>query len=84
LTYITFENIKKENPVKLNSVVNDLCLVLITEWDHLEIQDGASVPELLCQGWADFHEQRETVFSCPPAVLQGLSGSLTYCNAQRK
>jgi hypothetical protein len=84
LTYINFENTKKENSVQLNSIVNDLCLVLITEWGHVEIQDWASVPELQDQGWAGFHEQREAVFSWLPAVLQTLGGSLIYCSAQRK
>jgi hypothetical protein len=89
LTYITFENIKKENPEQPNSIVNDLCSVLITEWGHLEIKDWSSLLELQGQGWAGFHEPCHpspewTCIFMSSCKLQALGGSLIYCSPQRK
>jgi hypothetical protein len=49
-------------------MVSVLCSVLITEWDHLEIQSWALLPELQDKRWPGFYEKREALFACPSAI----------------
>jgi hypothetical protein len=58
----------RKTQLSLNSMMSGLCSVLITEWDQLGIQGWAPLPELQGQGWAGFHEQREALFACAPAI----------------
>ena len=45
-------------------MVSGLFLVLITEWEDLEIQGWSPLPELQDQGSAGIHGHREDLFAC--------------------
>jgi hypothetical protein len=41
---------------------------MINKWGELGIHVWDLLPELQDQGWAGFHEQKEALFACLPAM----------------
>ena len=61
---LPFKIMSRKSELSLKSMVSIFYLVLITEWENLEIQGWAPLPELQDQGSASIHGYREDVFAC--------------------
>ena len=61
---LPFKIMTRKSELSLKYMVSGLFLVLITEWEDLEIQDWAPLPKLQDQGSAGIHRHREDLFAC--------------------
>jgi hypothetical protein len=62
--------LQKKTQLSPNSMVSDLCSVLISGWVHLGIQGWAPFPELRVQGWNVFYDSREVLLYCIPTISE--------------